>query len=59
MHFIFSCNLHDDLRLNFFNEIADKYCILNEFDINGKTLFLSNNIDPFVCRLTAAFVFKA
>ena len=59
MHFLFSCKLYDDLRLNFFNKLADKYCIFNELDKNDKSLFLSNNIDPIVCRLTATFVFKA
>ena len=59
IHFIFSCQLYDGLRLKFFNDIADKYSLFNELDINAKVLFLFNSIDPFVCRLTAAFVFQA
>ena len=59
IHFIFSCQLYDGLCLKFFNDIADKYSLFNELDINAKVLFLFNSIDPFVCRLTAAFVFQA
>ena len=59
IHFLFSCQLYDSLRLNFFNDITDKYSLFNELDINAKVLFLFNSIDPFVCRSTAAFVFQA
>ena len=59
IHFLFSCQLYDSLRLNFFNDITDKYGLFNELDINAKVLFLFNSIDPFVCRSTAAFVFQA
>ena len=59
MHFLFSCKLYDDLRLNFFSEIADKYCILNEFDINGKSLFLSKNIDPHGMSINRCFCLQS
>ena len=59
VHFLFSCQLYDSLRLKFFNEITDKYSLFNELDITAKVLFLFNSIDPFVCRSTAAFVFQA
>ena len=59
MHFLFTCKLYDNIRLKFFNEITAKYSIFNEFDINAKSLFLCNSIDPAVCRSTAAFVFHA
>ena len=58
-YFLFSCQLYDSLRLNFFNDITDRYSLVNELDINAKVLFLFNSIDPFVCRSTAAFVFQA
>ena len=47
------------LRLNYFNDITDRYSLFNELDINAKVLFLFNSIDPFVCRSTATFVFQA
>ena len=58
LHFLFSCKVYDNLRLKFFNEITLKYSIFNEFDINAKSLFLCNSIDP-VCRSTTAFAFQA
>jgi len=59
MNFLFSCKLYDNLRLKFFNEITAKYRIFNEFDVNVKSLFLCNSIDPAVCWSTTAFVFQA
>ena len=59
IHFLFSCQLYDSLRSKFFYDITDKYSLFNELDIIAKVLFLFNSIDPFVCRLTAAFVFQA
>ena len=59
IHFLFSCQLYESLRLKFFNDITDKCSLFNELDINARVLFLFNGIDPFVCRLTAAFVFQA
>ena len=58
-HFLFSCQLHDSLRLKFFNDITDKYSLLEELDTNAKVLFLFYSIDPSVCRSNAAFVFQA
>ena len=58
-HFIFSCKLYDSIRLKFFNAITIKYSNFQNLDINSKTLFLCNNVDPDVCRSTAAFVFQA
>ena len=58
-HFIFSCKLYDSIRLKFFNAIAIKYNNFQNLDINSKTLFLCNNVDPDVCRSTSAFVFQA
>ena len=59
IHFLFACQLYDGLRLKFFYDIADKYSLFNKLDINAKVLFLFNSTDPFVCRLTAVFVFQA
>ena len=40
IHFLFSCQIHDSLRLKFFNDITDKYSLLEELDTNAKVLFL-------------------
>ena len=58
IHFLFSCQLYDSLRLRFFDEITDKCSLFNELDVNEKVLFLFNSIDPSVRRSTAAFVFQ-
>ena len=50
---------YDSSHLKFFDDITDKYSLSKELDITAKVLFLFNSIDPFVCRLTAAFVFQA
>ena len=50
IHFLFSCQLYDILRLKFFNDLTDKYSLFKELDSNAKVLFLFNSIDPFVCR---------
>ena len=36
VHFLFSCQLYDSLRLKFFNDITDKYSLFTELDINAK-----------------------
>ena len=59
IHFLFSCQLYDSLRLKSFNDITEKYNLFKELDINAKILFLFNSIDPFVCRSSVSFVFQA
>ena len=54
LHFLFNCNLYDSLRSNFYRNISNRYPLFNNFDNNEKTLFLFNNVDPHIYRLTAA-----
>ena len=55
---MFSCILHDTLRKKFFDEIINKYNFLNDSDVKSKILFLFNNIDPFISKSVAAFIFE-
>ena len=56
-HVMFSCTLYDTLRNKFFDEIITKYNFFNDSDVKSKSLFLFNNIDPFICKSVAAFIF--
>ena len=49
----FPVTFNDNLRLNFFEEII-KY---NHDDDRSKILFI-NNVDPYICRLTAAYIYS-
>ena len=53
-----SCTLYDTLRNKFFDEIITKYNFFNDLDVKSKLLFLFNNIDPFICKSVAAFIFE-
>ena len=53
-----SCTLYDTLRNKFFDEIITKYNFSNDSDVKSKSLFLFNNIDPFICKSVAAFIFE-
>ena len=55
-HFIFSCQLYNSLSSKFFADVNERYPIFNALDNNLKIIFLFNNIDPFICRRTAAYV---
>jgi len=57
-HLLFSCNFYQKIRKKIFQEINEKYNHFNSLDNTSKILFLFNNVDPFVCRSTAAFVFE-
>ena len=57
-HVMFSCTLYDTLRNKFFDEIITKYNFFNDLDVKSKSLFLFNNIDPFICKSVAAFIFE-
>ena len=35
-----------------------KYYFFNDLDVKSKILFLFNNIDPFICKPVAAFIFE-
>ena len=52
----FNCNLYDSLRANYYRNISNRYPLFNNFDNNEKTLFIFNNVDPHIYRLTAAYI---
>ena len=53
---LFNCNLYDRLRSNFYRNISNRYLLFNDFDNNEKTLFIFNNVDPYIYRLTTAYI---
>ena len=60
MHFLFHCSFYDDLRNFLFDKDIERNGLFANFqDYHEKILFLFNNADPPISRLTAAFVFRA
>ena len=55
---MFSCTLYDTICNKFCDGIITKYNFFNDFDVKSKILFLFNNIDPFICKSVAAYVFE-
>ena len=55
LHFLFNCNLYDSLRSIFYRN-NNRHPIFNNFDNNEKTLFIFNNVDPHIYRLTADYI---
>ena len=55
---MFSCTLYDTLRNHFFDESINKYYFFNDLDVKSKILFLFNNIDPFIYKPVATFIFE-
>ena len=58
-HFLFSCEHYHDTRKKYFDEINDKYRNFNDLDNISKIMFLFNNVDPFVCRTIAAYIYDS
>ena len=56
LHFILNCHLYDKLRSKFFEDIIRKYPHFNDLDDNSEIIFLFNNVDPIIRRLTAAYI---
>ena len=50
LHFIFDCSLHSHAREKLFDDITFKYPIFTNFNTIDKTLFLFNNVHPFICK---------
>ena len=57
-HFLFSCNLYQDIRKKFF-DVSLKYPNFNTLNNSDKVLFLFNNIDPFIFKNLGYFTFEA
>ena len=49
-HFLFSCNLYQNIRKKLFDDVTLKYPNFNTLSNSDKILFLFNNIDPFICK---------
>ena len=59
-HFLFPCEHYNDTRNNFFDEINDlKYRNFNDLDKISKIMVFFNNVDPFVCRTIAAYIYDS
>ena len=58
-HFLFSCNLYQNIRKKFFDDVSFKYPNFNTLNNSDKVLFLFNNIDPFICKKLGYFTFEA
>ena len=56
-HFLFSCNLYQDIRKKFFEDVSLNYPHFNTLNNSDKILFLFNNIDPFICKKLGYFTF--
>ena len=59
IHFVFHCNLHEQLRKTLFNDIILKYPEFGSLNEQNKILFLFNNIDPYICKKLGYFIFEA
>ena len=55
-HFLLNCNIYDSLQSNFYKNISNRQPLSNNFDNNAKTLFIFNNVDPHIYKLTAAYI---
>ena len=42
--------------LNFTEKIRNRYPFFNNSDNNKNTLFIFNNVNPYIYRLTAAYI---
>ena len=59
IHFVFHCNLHEQLRKTLFNDIILKYPEFGSLNEQNKILFLFNNIDPYIYKKLGYFIFEA
>ena len=55
---MFSYILYDTPLNKFLDEIIKKYNSFTNLDVKSNILFLFNNIDPFICKSVAAFIFE-
>ena len=45
------------LRSKFFVDMIKNYPHFHDLDDNFKIIFVFNNVDPIICRLTAAYIY--
>ena len=56
MHFLSPFILYEGLRNSLFNKIIKRNPLFSNFDYHEKVSFLFKNTDPYISRLTSAFV---
>ena len=57
-HVMFCCTLYDTLLNNSFLMNSFNNNFFYDVDVKSKILFLFHNIDPFICKSVAAFIFE-
>ena len=55
---MFSYTLYDTPCNKFLDDIIKKYDSFTGLDVKSNILFPFNNIDPFICKSVAAFIFE-
>lgn len=58
IHFLFRRTFYDDLTNFLFDKVIEGNGTFANFNCYEKVLFLFSNADPYISRLTAAFVFR-
>jgi hypothetical protein len=58
-HFLLECTLNKLKREKLYNDIILKYPCYSNLNKKNKILFLFNNIDPFICKKLAHFIYEA
>ena len=59
MHLLFRCKLYNQIRNTLYNDIESKYQNFRRMNVTVRVLFLFNNVDPFICKKMAFFIFEA
>ena len=58
-HFLFRCKLYNQIRNTLYNNIESGYQSLTKMNTKHVVLFLFNNVDPFVCKNVAYFIYES
>ena len=58
-HFLFRCKLYNQIRNTLYNNIESKYQNFTNMNTMDAVLFLFNNVDPFVCKNVAYFIYES
>lgn len=59
IHFLLRCSLYNDLRITLLEKLENRYKVFERFSDTERIIFLFNNNDGYVSRLSAAFVHQA
>ena len=58
-HFLFRCKLYNQIRNTLYNNIESRYQSFTKMNTKDALLFLLNNVDPFVCKNVAYFIYES